>query len=90
MVVMDLNPVSFGVIRFLSGMSQSDLSRVSGTSQSYISGIESGDKRPSPKKLRELTDAMGVPLAAVLRDPTPEQIAEARQYAARPVIDVAS
>lgn len=73
-----LNPVSLAVIRILAGLSQAALSRSSGISQGYISGIEAGDKQASPEMLGKLADALGVPIAALISDPTPEQVGEAK------------
>lgn len=74
-----LNPVSLAVIRVLAGLSQAALSRQSGVSQGHISGIESGDKIASPEMLKKLADALGIPIAALLTDPTPEQKNEAME-----------
>ena len=76
---MQLNPISLAVARTLAGLSQAELSRRSKVSQGYISGIEAGDKQASPEKLRQLAIAIGVPIAALITDPTPEQLAAARE-----------
>ena len=74
-----LNPITLAVIRVLAGLSQAELSRRSGISQGYLSGIESGDKVPSPEMLGKLADTLGVPLASLLTNPTPEQMGEAME-----------
>lgn len=78
LVFVQIHPISLAVMRILAGLSQAALSKKSGVSQGYISGIEAGDKDASPEKIKELADAIGVPIAALITDPTPEQIADAR------------
>lgn len=73
-----MNPTALAVTRILAGLSQAALAEKSGISQGYISGIEAGDKLASPAKITELAAAIGVPIAALITDPTPEQVAEAR------------
>lgn len=73
-----INPIALAVIRVLAGYSQAELSRQSNVSQSHISGLESGDKVASPLMLRKLADALGVPAAALLKNPSPAELAEAK------------
>lgn len=75
---MQLNPISLAVSRILAGLSQAELSRRSGISQGHISGIEASDKVAAPATVVALASAIGVPVAALITDPTPEQIADAR------------
>ncbi len=82
---MRINPVALQVIRVLGGQSQSELARRTGISQSYISELESGDKPGSPAKLLILAKELGVPVAALLREPSDDEVSEAQaQLAARP------
>jgi transcriptional regulator with XRE-family HTH domain len=59
-------PVSaFGMalqsVRSYLGMSQAEIGRVAGVSHSYISRVESGDRRPSRELLRQITARTEVP-----------------------------
>jgi transcriptional regulator with XRE-family HTH domain len=74
---MQIQPVALAVIRTLAGLSQAKLSEKSGVSQGYISGIESGDKKASPEMIKKLADALGVPIASLITDPTPGQVEDA-------------
>nr|WP_047576997.1 helix-turn-helix transcriptional regulator [Methylobacterium sp. ZNC0032] len=47
-------------IRRARGMTQEDVARVSGFSQQYLSGLESGTRNPTIKTLSELAQALGV------------------------------
>lgn len=78
LAVMQINPTALAVTRILAGLSQAALSKKSGVSQGYISGIEAGDKDASPEKIKTLADSIGVPIAALITDPTKEQVADAR------------
>lgn len=49
------------VIRKELGVSQTDLSDQCGISQTSLSQIESGIKHPSPKTIKSICDALGVP-----------------------------
>jgi transcriptional regulator with XRE-family HTH domain len=77
-VSVQLNPTALAVTRTLAGLSQAALARNSGVSQGHISGIESGDKQASPEMLTKIANALGVPIAALITDPTPEQVAAAK------------
>jgi transcriptional regulator with XRE-family HTH domain len=81
----NVNPVSLAVTRTLAGLSQAGLSRATGISQGYISGIEAGDKHATPEMLKKLADGIGVPIAALITDPTAAQIAEAKSRLSRKV-----
>lgn len=64
---MDINPAALRVIRERSGLTQSDLSRLAGISQGYISELEKdGRKRPTPAMVLKLADALGVPVASLV------------------------
>lgn len=47
-------------------MSQADLARSIGSSAGYLNDIESGRRQPSPKVIRQLAEALAVPLPAIL------------------------
>lgn len=74
---MRLNPSSLAVIRILAGHSQASLARTANISQGTVSGLEAGTNNASPSMLRKLADTLGVPVAALITDPTPQQTAEA-------------
>lgn len=74
---MKLNPAALAVIRILAGYSQSELARKSGIGQGSISGFEAGKWGAAPSTLRKLAETLGVPVAALITDPTAEQIADA-------------
>lgn len=52
-------------------MSQVDLAKAIGSSAGYLNDIESGRRQPSPKVIRELAEALAVPLPAILLMPEP-------------------
>ena len=52
-------------LRTAQGISASDLARALGISPSAVSQIERGVMRPSVSRLIAITDALGIPLAAV-------------------------
>ena len=80
-----INPISFTVIRTLAGLSQSELARRVECSQGYISGIEAGDRQPSPAMLGRIAEALGVPRASLLASPSNEDIEEARRNTSQAV-----
>jgi transcriptional regulator with XRE-family HTH domain len=63
---MHLNPSALVAIRVLNGLSQAELGRRSKVSQGHISEIERGDKHASPKTIKKLAEALGVPMAALI------------------------
>ena len=65
---MRINHSALRVVRELSGLSQAELSRISGLSQGYISEIESGQKAPRPDTVHRLAKSIGVPVASIIRD----------------------
>lgn len=66
---MQINGAALQAIRERSGLSQSDLSRRTDpkVSQGRISELEAGNLNVRPATAKALTDALGVPLAAVIR-----------------------
>lgn len=80
-----LNPIALIVVRVLAGLSQAALARKAEVSQGYLSSIESGSRRPSPEMLLKLASTMGVPVAALLADPSLEEVTEARAALSRRV-----
>jgi transcriptional regulator with XRE-family HTH domain len=66
-----INGVTLKAIRELNGYGLKDLAAVSGVSISYICEIEGGrDVKVRPQTMRKLADALGVPVAALARDPS--------------------
>lgn len=59
------HPIDYGqairTVRTSSGMTQRELARVSGTTDGYISFIESGSKRPSADMLESIAVGLRVP-----------------------------
>jgi len=66
---MQVNPHALRVIRERSGLSVSELARTAGLSQPHLSNIETGKRQASPAVLRQLADALRVPLLALITDP---------------------
>lgn len=67
---MRVNGVTLRVLRELNGFDLKTLSQHSGVSMSYISEIENGrDVAVRAPTLKKLADALGVPAAALARDP---------------------
>lgn len=67
---MTVSPAALATIRERSGLTQSELARLSGISQGRISELETGDRhgRPlaaRPPTVRALADALGVPILAI-------------------------
>ncbi len=52
-------------MRKKNGMTQEDLSKVSGVTQTYISQIESGRRKPTLKILELLCDSINVPFPII-------------------------
>lgn len=76
-------------IRTDVGMSQTSLAKRAGTSQSAISQMERGDRKPSFSMLRKLTEALGVSVAHLLGGDiegldSEEEQAHFRQYRSLP------
>ena len=59
-------------LRRKRAMTQRDLS-FDGCSYSYLARIESGDRRPSPRVLREIATRLGVSTEELLGEASPEQ-----------------
>lgn len=56
-------------LREEKNLSQSELARLSGVSQSYISELEDGKaKNPSIKTLGKIAEALGVTVTAILEE----------------------
>ena len=55
---MEITPESLKQVRTRSGITQKELSRLSGVSQSMIAKIESGSVQPSFKIMKDLNDAL--------------------------------
>ena len=52
-------------IREREGLTQADLSRLSGVSRSYLAGIETGDRTPRIEQLEKICLALKVPISAI-------------------------
>ena len=61
---------NFKKIRLLKGLTQEEFSDLSGFSQQYISGLESGRRNPTVVTVHELASALGVSHLDLLR-PSP-------------------
>lgn len=66
--VMEVNHHALRVIRERSGISVSELARRAGMSQPHLSNIETGKRSASPAAVRQLADALRVPVLALLTD----------------------
>ena len=51
---------NFARIRRDKGLTQEEVSRLSGFSQQYLSGLETGVRNPTVKTLSEISQALGV------------------------------
>ncbi|MCG7284989.1 helix-turn-helix domain-containing protein [Cellulomonas sp. ACRRI] len=60
-----LNGASLRVIREAYGVSLSDLALRAQVSRPFVSLMESGARQPSAATLRQLADALGVPIEAI-------------------------
>lgn len=68
---MQINGETLRAIRGLNGYGLRELADLSGVSVSYLSEIEHGrDVKVRPQTLRKLADSLGVPVAALTRDPS--------------------
>jgi transcriptional regulator with XRE-family HTH domain len=56
--------------RIAKGLTQEQFSDVSGFSQQYISGLETGHRNPTVVTLYELAEALGVSHMDLVRPPT--------------------
>jgi transcriptional regulator with XRE-family HTH domain len=54
-------------IRRKYGLTQEDLAHRVGMDVSYLSQLENGRKEPCLRKMKEIAQALGVPLAQLLR-----------------------
>lgn len=61
-----MNPAALTALRVMAGLSQAELARRSGLSQSHISELERGDKEARPGTVKKLADALAVPLPALM------------------------
>lgn len=68
---MYLNPEALRAIRERSGLTESELARLSGVSQPHLSNLERGRRGARPPTIKALADALQVPLTALL-GPKPE------------------
>jgi transcriptional regulator with XRE-family HTH domain len=64
------NPATLTALRELAGFSQAELARRSGLSQSHISELERGDKKPRPGTVKKLAAALAVPIPALRAEAT--------------------
>lgn len=69
--LMRINQHALRALREAHGLSMSELARMTGgeLSQPHISKVEGGLRNASPKAIKLLASALGVPMAAILRDP---------------------
>jgi len=68
---MRINGATLKAIRTLNGYGLRELAGKSGVSVSYLSELENGrDVNVRPPTMRKLADALGVPVAALARDPS--------------------
>ena len=58
---------NFKRIRLAKGLTQEQFSEISGFSQQYISGLESGRRNPTVVTIYELANALGVSHLELLR-----------------------
>lgn len=63
---MVLNGSALQAIRERTGISQTDLAKLTGVSQGRISELEAGQRNVRPSTIKSLADALGVPLAALM------------------------
>jgi transcriptional regulator with XRE-family HTH domain len=61
----EINGTAVREMRKLAGISQPELAKRSGTTQSHMSNIERGARLCSPRLTRSIADALGVPLDAI-------------------------
>jgi transcriptional regulator with XRE-family HTH domain len=54
------------------GVSQERLAFDSGVDRSYVDGLERGDEDPTVEVLECLADTLGVPIAVLVVEPTPD------------------
>ena len=57
-------------IRLEKGLTQEKFSEISGFSQQYVSGLETGHRNPTVVTLYELAEALGVSHIDLVRPPT--------------------
>ncbi len=69
-----LNAEALRAIRERSGLTVTDLARLSGISQPHISNLENGSRRATPPTIKALAVALGVPMMALF-GPEPQRIA---------------
>lgn len=58
---------NFKRVRLAKGLTQEQFSEISGFSQQYISGLESGRRNPTVVTIYELADALGVSHVELVR-----------------------
>ena len=54
--------------RKMKGWSQTDLGKLVGMTKASISGIEKGHNKPSPKNLKKISDALGIPMEMLVEN----------------------
>ena len=65
---MRINGPTLTVIRERSGLTQSDLARMTGVSQGRISELESGELNVRPATALALSKALAVPVVTIIKD----------------------
>ena len=60
-------------LRGESGLSQGDIEKRTGLLRSYLSRVENGHTVPSVETLGKIATALGVPIAALVGDPSEEE-----------------
>lgn len=58
-------------LRTIQNLSQAELSRRSGVSQTYISELEAGKKQPTYPIIKKLAAALGVSIAELIGEQSP-------------------
>lgn len=72
---MHVNGNSLRAIRERSGWTVTGLAAAADIGRSHLSNVEAGRRQLSPTSARRIADVLGVPLAAIISDYTPEQVA---------------
>lgn len=71
---MHINGEALRAIRERSGWTITGLAAAVTIGRSHLSNVEAGRRQLSPTKARLIADVLGVPLAAITSDYTPEQV----------------
>lgn len=53
------------VIRAKDGHTQASLAREAGLSRSYVNELESGNRKPNPRVIKRLAEALNVPVSVI-------------------------